>query len=126
MNILIVDDSSFITLFCRQALEKSGFQVIGEAYDGEEAVGLAIKYSPDVIIMDIALPKKNGFEATKEILEVLPEIKVLAISALDEDWIREKALQAGCFDFMAKPFEAVQLIHQIENLVEKRGGLKYG
>ncbi len=126
MKIMIVDDSSFIILFCRQALEKSGFNVVGEAYDGVEAVEKAQELNPDVVIMDIALPKKNGFEATESILELNPNTKILAISALDEDWIREKALKAGCFDFLAKPFEATQLINQMENLVGDSEGLKYG
>lgn len=126
MKVLIVDDSSFIILFCRQALEKSGFDVVGEAYDGCEAVELAEKLKPDVIIMDIAMPKKNGFEATENILAIHPKTKILAVSALDEDWIREKALQVGCFDFLAKPFEALQLIDRVQSLVEESGGLKYG
>jgi two-component system chemotaxis response regulator CheY len=126
MKIMIVDDSSFIILFCRQALEKSGFDVVGEAYDGIEAIEKAQELTPDVVIMDIALPKKNGFEATESILEQNPNTKILAISALDEDWIREKALKAGCFDFLAKPFEATQLINQMENLAGESEGLKYG
>lgn len=126
MKILIVDDSSFIILICRQALEKSGFQVVGEAYDGFDAIEKAQALQPDVIIMDIALPGKNGFEATQIIHEFLPKTKVLAISALDEDWIREKAIQAGCVDFLEKPFEAVELIDRIEKLKDSFGELKYG
>ena len=126
MKVMIVDDSSFIILFCRQALEKSGFEIVAEAYDGSEAIEKAQQYKPDVVIMDIALPKKNGFEATESILEFNPSTKILAISALDEDWIREKALKAGCFDFLAKPFEAMQLISLVENLAQEAEGLKYG
>lgn len=126
MKILIVDDSSFIVLICRQALEKSGFNVVGEAYDGHSAVKKAQELKPDVVIMDIALPGKNGFEATELIHEFLPKAKVLAISALDEEWMREKAIQAGCVDFLEKPFEAIELIDRIEKLRDAMGELKYG
>ena len=126
MKVLIVDDSSFIVLVCRQALEKSGYQVVGEAYDGFEAIGKAQELKPDLIIMDIAMPKKNGFEATKIIQEFLPKTKVLAISAIDEDWIKEKAIQAGCFDFLAKPFETIQLLDVVARAKDLAEDLKYG
>lgn len=126
MKILLVDDSSFIILVCRQALEKSGYEVVGEAYDGYQAVELAQELKPDVIVMDIALPGKNGFEATQLIHEFLPKVKVLAISALDEDWVKQKAVQSGCVDFLEKPFEAVELIDRIEKLKESESELKYG
>lgn len=127
MKVMIVDDSSFIVLVCRQALEKSGYQVVAEAYDGVEAVELAEKTQPDFIIMDIALPKKNGFEATMMIHEFLPKTKILAISAVDEDWVREKAIQSGCFDFLAKPFETITLISILDQLRDtSEESLKYG
>lgn len=126
MKIMIVDDSSFIQLVCRQALEKSGYQVVAEAYDGLEAIEKAEQTQPDLVIMDIALPKKNGFEATVMILELNPKIKVLAISAVDEDWIREKAIQSGCFDFLGKPFETIELLDILCKQRDSHGELKYG
>ncbi len=126
MKVLIVDDSSFIVLVCRQALEKSGYQVVGEAYDGITAVELAESTQPDFVIMDIALPRKNGFEATQLIQEILPKTKVLAISAVDEDWIRDKAIESGCFDFLAKPFDTIALVGRLDEAKDAQGGLKYG
>ncbi len=126
MKVMIVDDSSFIQLVCRQALEKSGYQVVAEAYDGEEAVELAKNTQPDFVIMDIALPKKNGFEATLAIHEILPKAQVLGISAVDEDWIRDKAIESGCFDFLAKPFETLELIDIFDKVKASIGELKYG
>ena len=126
MKVLIVDDSSFIVLICRQALDKTDHEIVGEAYDGEKAIDLASKYAPDLILMDIALPKKNGFEATSAILEVLPNTKVLAISALDDDWVRDKAIEAGCYDILNKPFEAKDLVAKVEQANQESGDLKYG
>lgn len=126
MKVMIVDDSSFIILVCRQALEKSGYEVVGEAYDGVSAVEIAEKTQPDFVIMDIALPRKNGFEATQMIQEILPKAKVLAISAVDEDWVRDKAIESGCFDFLAKPFDTIELIGRLDQEKDAIGGLKYG
>jgi two-component system chemotaxis response regulator CheY len=126
MKVLIVDDSSFILLVCRQALERSGYEVVGEAEDGASAVEIAEQTRPDFVIMDIALPKKNGFEATQMIHEVLPKAKVLAISAVDEDWIRDKAIASGCFDFLPKPFDTVTLISLLDDAKDSQGDLKYG
>lgn len=126
MKILLVDDSSFINLVCRQTLEKQGHQIVGEAYDGEEAVVLAAQRQPDLVIMDIALPKKNGLQATQEILAANPEIKVLAISAIEEDWVKDKALAAGCYDFLEKPFESATLIDKINSVKSDSEELKYG
>ena len=126
MKVLIVDDSSFIVLICRQALEKAGHEVVGEAYDGMEAIEKAQELRPDLVIMDIALPRKNGFEASELIQQSLPKIKVLAVSAVDEEWVREKAVQSGCYAFLAKPFETKQLLEYIEKAKDKQGDLKYG
>lgn len=126
MKILIVDDSSFIGLVCSQALSKAGYEVVGEAYDGVEGVEKAQQLKPDLVIMDIALPRKNGIEATKMIMELLPGTLVLGISAIDEDWVREKAMQAGCFDFLVKPFETKQLVDYINKVKLENGVLKHG
>ncbi len=126
MKVLIVDDSSFIHLVCKQAFEKAGHTVLDGAFDGEEAVEKARDLQPDVIVMDIAMPKKNGFEATVLIKEFAPDVPVIAVSAVDEDWIRDKAIEAGCFDFLPKPFETLKLIALTEGAFQDGGELKYG
>ena len=126
MKILIVDDSSFVNLVCRQALERSGYQVVGEAFDGVAAVELANELQPEVILMDIALPKKNGLEATTEILTSHPQIKIIAMSALDEIWVNEKTKEVGCVSFLAKPFTSVDLIKFVEEAATYKEKLKYG
>ena len=126
MKVMIVDDSSFIMLVCRQALEKSGYEVVAEAYDGVEAVEKAEQTQPEFVIMDIALPKKNGFEATEQIQQLLPRTRVLAISAIDEEWVRKKAIESGCFEFLAKPFDSMTLIEILDKEKQAAGDLKYG
>ena len=126
MDIFIVDDSSFIILICRQALLKAGYNVVGEAFDGEEAVKQIIEKQPSLVLMDIALPKKNGLEVTKEVMEELPGLKVIALSALEDDWVAEKAHEAGCISFLRKPFKAIELIEQVQNAIGEGEELKYG
>lgn len=126
MKILIVDDSPFMILVCRQTLEKAGYTVVGEAFDGEEAIEKAEIFEPHLVIMDIALPKVNGFEAAKVILNSLPETKILVISAIDEEWVQERSVAAGCTDFLAKPFGAAELIERVQRLADSTEGLKYG
>ncbi|MCB0377151.1 MAG: response regulator [Bdellovibrionales bacterium] len=126
MKVMIVDDSSFIMLVCKQALTAGGHEVVGEAFDGEEAISLAKTCDPDIILMDIALPKKNGLEATAEILKYTPHVKVIAISALDEPWVKEKTQQVGCFSFLAKPFDAKALLQAIADTVTSEGDVRYG
>lgn len=126
MKIMIVDDSPFMTLVCRQALEKAGYDIVGEAYDGKEAIEKAISLKPDVVVMDIALPKVNGFEASKKILESAPGTFILVISAIDEDWVQENSALAGCSGFLAKPFDASALIEKVDGLKSSVEGLRYG
>lgn len=126
MKVMIVDDSSFVQLVCKQTLEKSGYQVVAEAYDGVEAVEKAEQAQPDIILMDIALPKRNGLEATEMILSHLPNTQILAISAIDEDWIKDKVMQAGCFAFLSKPFETKDLLSLLDQVQISDGNLKYG
>ena len=128
MRILVVDDSSFICLICRQILEKNGFEVVNEAYDGIKAVEMARQDQPDLIIMDLALPLQSGLEASRRILTHRPDTLILAISAVDEQWAQDEASEAGCFAFLGKPFDSKQLLSYIEKAKQiKNGGeLKYG
>ena len=126
MKVLIVDDSSFITLFCRQALTKAGYEVVGEAYDGEEAVEKALALKPHLVLMDIALPKKNGFDASQIIMEKLPRTKIIAISALEEAWLSERCEQSSCVSYLTKPFDAKTLIDEIKKIFDEDGELMYG
>jgi len=126
LNIYLIDDSSFINLVCRQALSKSGHKILGESYDGEDGVKSVLAMKPDLVIMDIALPKKNGIEATIEILKSQPDLKIIAISALEEEWVEERVRAAGCIDFLKKPFTAEELVDKVTHVLGNEEELKYG
>ena len=119
MKLMIVDDAPFMLEIQRTILEASGYRVVAEASNGKDAVGLALRTRPDVILMDIVMPEKSGVEASKEILEKLPETKIIAISTLDQESMVLKALDAGCKSYVVKPFEKAELLNAIDQLFNK-------
>ena len=103
IRVLLADDHSVLRKGLRLLLDfEEGIEVIGEAGDGREAVKLAKKFRPDVVVMDISMPVLSGIEATREIREQLPDTQVLIVSAApDEDQIK-RALNSGARAFVAK------------------------
>jgi DNA-binding NarL/FixJ family response regulator len=96
IRVLIADDHTLVRDGTRRILEaEEDMDVIGEALDGEEAVQLAKELKPDVVLMDIAMPKVDGIAATKQIKHAYPEINVLILSAYDDDQFVFRLLQAG-------------------------------
>lgn len=120
IRLLVVDDAPFIREIVRHAIRSSEIEIIGEAEDGVEAVRLAQSLKPDVVLMDIVLPLKSGLDATREILEFAPEIRVVAFSTNDHETIVMKAIDAGCCSFIVKPFQAAELIAAIEQAVQTK------
>lgn len=114
-NILVVDDAAFVREVLTQILTKHNFSVVGEAQDGVEAIEKAEELRPDLIIMDIVMPKKSGIQATQEILQKNPDTKVIACSTEGSETMVVKALEAGCVDFVTKPFKIENLIQTIKN-----------
>lgn len=113
-RLIVADDAPFIREIVRAIVAKiGGISLVGEAVNGEEAVELALKLKPDVILMDIIMPKKSGIEATKEIIKALPETRIIAFSTADQETMVMRALEAGCCSFMEKPFNQEQLTKAI-------------
>lgn len=117
IRVLIADDAPFIQEIMENIVSRSGYLHVGTARDGEEAVRMALQHKPDVILMDIVMPKKNGVEAAKNILEILPLIKIIAISTQDDEFIMTHALEAGCCEFITKPFDEQSVVKAIQNSI---------
>ena len=114
IRILLADDHVVVREGTRQLLEQEpDFEVVGGAGDGEEAVALATKLKPDVIIMDIAMPKLSGIEATKKIKSTLPSMAVLILTAYDYDEYIFALMEAGAAGYLLKSVSGDELIDAI-------------
>jgi CheY-like chemotaxis protein len=120
-RILLVEDNRVVLEIFTHALKFLGYETT-IAQNGIEAVDLAGSENPDLIMMDIMLPKMNGFEATTQIRNnpKTQFIPILATTAMALPGDREKCLQAGCDGYLAKPFTHKELGHAIERLLQKR------
>lgn len=110
---MIVDDAPFIREVLRHIFTNTEIEVVGEAQDGEEAVELVRKTGPDVVLMDIVMPRKSGIEAASEILKENPEIKIIACSTVDQNSMVLRALDAGCCHYVTKPFKAEDVLKAV-------------
>ena len=115
IKLIIADDAPFILQVTRSLLEGEAIDIIAEASNGEEVVEKALDLKPDAIFMDMVMPIKNGTEAAREILAQLPQTKIIAFSTLDEDIMKQKALDAGCVAYINKPFNRNDLINSLKN-----------
>ncbi len=119
IRLLIADDAPFIREIIKSAFNNSTVSVVGEARDGVEAVEQALKLKPDVILMDIVMPRKSGIDATKEILAQLPETHIIACTTLDQSTMVMKALEAGCRHYITKPFKAAEVVNAVKGIKKK-------
>lgn len=115
IRLLIVDDAPFVREIVRNMVHREKeIEIVGEAENGIEAVQLAMSLKPDVVLMDLVLPEKNGIEATREILDFDEQIRIVAFSTNDTEDIVCKALAAGAVSFLPKPFQTSGLIAAIK------------
>ena len=114
LKILIADDHPLLREALRHALDREkDVEVIAEASDGEEAVKLASELKPDVVVMDIVMPKLNGIEATKKIKEIAPNIAILILTAYDDEEYVLGLLDAGAAGYLLKSARGRDLVEAI-------------
>ena len=118
-RVLIADDASFMRQMIRDIIEPEGFEVVGEASDGVEVVEKFKKLRPDVVMMDIVMPKRSGIDAVKAIKAEDAGARVVMCSALGQDALVSEALQAGARDFIVKPFKPDAVLSTLAKVVEK-------
>jgi AmiR/NasT family two-component response regulator len=113
MRVLIAEDEALIRLDLREMLEEEGFDVVGEAADGEQAVALAAELKPDLVICDVKMPKMDGIAAAAAITEarIAPVVMLTAFSQRD---LIERARDAGAMAYLVKPFQKRDLLPAIE------------
>ena len=118
-RVLVVDDASFMRQMIREIVEAEGHEVVGEASDGDEAVEAFGRLQPDVVTMDIVMPRRSGIDAVKGILETEPSAKVVMCSALGQEPLVHEALTAGALDFIVKPFKPEAVLGTLAKVSEK-------
>ena len=105
-RILVVDDAAFMRMMIKDILTKNGYEVVGEAADGVQAVERYQELKPDLVTLDITMPEMDGITALKKIKEIDPQAKVIMCSAMGQQAMVIDAIQAGAKDFIVKPFQA--------------------
>jgi two-component system chemotaxis response regulator CheY len=118
-RVLIADDASFMRQMIRDIIEPEGFQVVGEASDGVEVVEKFKELHPDLVMMDIVMPKRSGIDAVKGIVAMDPTARVVMCSALGQETLVMEALQVGAKDFIVKPFKPDAVVVTLRKVVEK-------
>jgi two-component system, chemotaxis family, chemotaxis protein CheY len=116
MKILIIDDAPEMLRAFRDILEAYGREVY-VAENGEEGLARYADIKPDIVLMDILMPKIDGICATKKILDIDPSAKIIVISAVGKSGLDEECLLAGAKKFIVKPFKIKELLSSIDSLV---------
>jgi two-component system chemotaxis response regulator CheY len=116
-TVLVCDDAIFMRTMISDILTTAGFQVIGEAETGREAVDRYKELKPDLVTMDIVMPDMGGIEAVREICKVDPDAKVLMCSAMGQQALVVEAVQAGAKDFVVKPFQPSRVLEAVQRIL---------
>jgi len=117
-SVLIVDDAAFMRMMIKDILVKNGYNVIGEAENGQVAVDKYKELKPDLVTLDITMPEKDGIQALKEIKEIDANATVIMCSAMGQQAMVIDAIQAGAKDFIVKPFQADRVMEAIAKALE--------
>ena len=118
-RVLVADDASFMRQMIREIVEAEGHEVVGEASDGDEVVEEFKRLHPDVVTMDIVMPRRSGIDAVKGIMQLDPGACVVMCSALGQETLVHEAMEAGARDFIVKPFKPDVVIATIQKVLEK-------
>ncbi len=116
-KILVVDDAAFMRMMIKDTLTKGGYTDLCEAADGAIAVEQFKAESPNLVIMDITMPNKNGLEALKEIKAIDPAAQIIMCSAMGQESMVIDAIKSGAKDFIVKPFKAERIIEAVGKIL---------
>ncbi len=116
-GILIVDDAAFMRMMIRDVLTKNGFEIVGEAENGQKAIEKYKELTPELVIMDITMPEVDGIQAVKEIKKHDANAKVIMCSAMGQQAMVIEAIQAGAKDFIVKPFQADRVVEAVKKVL---------
>lgn len=115
-RVLVVDDAAFMRISIRNIISKNGYQVVGEAGNGAEAVQKYTELRPDITTMDITMPDVNGLDALKQIRKIDPGAVIIMVSALGQESMVRDAVMAGAKGFVVKPFKEETIMAALSKL----------
>ncbi len=118
-SILIVDDAAFMRMMIKNIVSKNGYDVVGEAENGQVAVEMYKKLKPDLVTMDITMPEMNGIEGVKAIRGFDPNANIIMCSAMGQQAMVMEAIQAGAKDFIVKPFQQDRILQAIGRVLAR-------
>ena len=116
---LVVDDASYMREVIKDILSKNGYEVVGEAENGKEAVTKYSQLKPDFVTMDIVMQEKSGIDGVKEIMKIDENARILMVSAMGQQQMVVEAIQAGAKGFVIKPFKPEVLLEEVNRIVGK-------
>jgi two-component system chemotaxis response regulator CheY len=116
-TVLVVDDAIFMRTMIGDILKQAGFEVVGEAASGIEAVERYKELNPDLVTMDIVMPDMGGIDAVRAIIKEDPDARILMCSAMGQQGLVVEAIQAGARDFVVKPFQPSRVIEAVQRLL---------
>lgn len=115
-RVLIADDTAFFRMALKDILTRGGYEVVGEAENGAEAAELAKTLRPDIVILDVVMPVKNGIEAAKEITKLNFPVKIVMCTSLGYEPIVEEAIRSGASAYIIKPLSESKVLNTLEGL----------
>ena len=116
-TVLICDDAIFMRTMVGDILQQAGFEVVGEAETGVQAVERYKSLRPDLVTMDIVMPEMGGIDAVREITQHDPSARILMCSAMGQQALVVEAIQAGAKDFVVKPFQPGRVIEAVQRVL---------
>ncbi|MFB6146721.1 MAG: chemotaxis protein CheY [Halobacteriaceae archaeon] len=115
-DVLIADDSEFMRNLLREILE-ADHEIVGEAENGVEAVEIYESHTPDLVMMDIVMPIRDGIQATAEIKETDPDANVIMVTSVGQEEKMKEAVKAGADGYITKPFQKPAVVEAIQDVV---------
>lgn len=116
-RILVVDDAVFMRMMLKDILEKNGFEIVGEAANGLEAIEVYKETKPDLVTMDVTMPEMDGLDALKEIKKIDSSAKIVMCSAMGQQGMVMDAIKAGARDFIVKPFNGDRVVEALDKVL---------
>lgn len=116
-TVLVVDDAAFMRMSIKKVLEKHGFEVVGEAENGQIGVEKYLEYHPDLVTMDITMPEMTGIEALKNIRQHDPNAKVVMVSAMGQEGLVREAILSGAKSFIVKPYKEDFIVNTLNGVL---------